>query len=186
MGLPKESFLATTPNMKTFLEIGQRVAWKSGKEWKTGTILLKGDPEKNLREHLRKEFTLAYESKRENKKPHYYVAADTPLFKPGYVVHCVPAHHLQNEATSKPHRLRLLECLGKKELLHIALTALETYQRLKTRCPKELIDALHQINPESFPKPKSSTQKPPRKNTSAKKELENKNPLKASSSKKLK
>lgn len=140
--------------MKASLDIGQRVAWKSGKEWKTGTILLKGDPQKNLREHLKKEFTLAYESKRENKKPHYYVAADTPLFKPGYVVHCVPAHHLQKEATSKPHRLRLLESLGKKELLHIALTTLETYQRLKTRCPQELIDTLHQINPESFPKPK--------------------------------
>lgn len=142
--------------MKTSLQIGQRVAWKSGKEWKTGTILLEGDPQKNLREHLKKEFTLAYESKRENKRPHYYVAADTPLFKPGYVVHCVPAHHLQNEATSKPHRTRLLECLGKKELIQIALSVLETYQTLKTRCPKELIETLYQINPESFPKPKHS------------------------------
>jgi hypothetical protein len=144
--------------MKRRFQIGQRVAWKSGKEWKTGSILLEGDPKKNTREQLKKEFTLAYKSKRENKKPHYYVAADSLLFKPGYLVHCVPEHHLQKEETSWPYRDQLIEKLSKKDLLKIAKVVLYLHHHSKQTCPKSLNETLHQIDPKSFPIPQ-----PPKK-----------------------
>jgi len=142
--------------MRTDLSPSTRVAWKSGKQWKTGTILLVGKPDHNPKEQLKKEFTLAYDSRRQPKSEYYYVAADSPLFQPGYTVHCVPANHLQHEKTSWPFKERLIEKMNKKELLILARSAIATQHRMKKRCPQEILIGLHQIHPDLFPKPTPS------------------------------
>jgi hypothetical protein len=137
--------------MRTKLKPGTRVAWKSGKQWKTGSVLLAGDPTQKTKKVIAKEFTLAYESQKTPKTDFYYIAADSPLFQPGYTVHCVSANHLQHEETSWPYKEKLLDNLSKKDLKTLAQAALKTQQRLKKRCPQEIQDALHQLNPQTFP-----------------------------------
>jgi hypothetical protein len=81
-------------------EIGERVVWKSGDHWKMGTILCLGKNRKEAEDNLPQGYKIQYVSKKrdaedQSKSLIYFVAADTPLFKPGFTAHSVPERHLQ-------------------------------------------------------------------------------------------
>jgi hypothetical protein len=101
MGRPK----TRVPGIPRF-HIGERVIWKSGTKWKMGTILCLGKTKEEAQKNLPAGYKIQYkktDQKQINKEFDnfiYYVAADTPLFKPGFTAFSVPERHLQNQNES--------------------------------------------------------------------------------------
>jgi hypothetical protein len=93
------------PDQPRFAE-GDRVAWKSGKAWKRGTVLKSfdaGSPEdrKKAAESISPDYKLGKARKTPSQKKEsggfsYLVAEDSPLFQPGRTACSVPENHLQD------------------------------------------------------------------------------------------
>jgi hypothetical protein len=132
------------------LKENERVVWKSGEKWKSGTIIAIGKTKEEAIEKLGAEYKLHYASSKEGKPPFYLVAADTPLFKPGYTVHSVPEHHLQLEKESWVFKKEKIESLSKEDLLKISIATAKLVHEKKSKAPEELTKALNEILPESF------------------------------------
>jgi hypothetical protein len=101
------------PGVPRFQE-GERVVWKSGNNWKMGTVICHGKSRAEAERNLPEGYKIQYNPKNIDEKIKknsnvdppleveanpkqiiYLVAADTPLFKPGFTAHSVPERHLQ-------------------------------------------------------------------------------------------
>jgi len=131
---------------------GTRVAWKSGRSWKTGTALAFGKTREEALSQLGPEYHVRYQTDKDAKGPFHYVAVDTPLFKPGYTVCSIPENHLQLESESWEFKRTVLEQLSKTELFGIVLATAKFAHEKKSKTPKTLQDALHTAAPAAFPK----------------------------------
>lgn len=152
MGRPK----ATAPRFK----IGDRVAWVSpsqklgleSSQKRTGTVVSVGKTREEALSRIPQEYGVHYKSERVAKGPFYYVAADTPLFKPGFSVHCVPARRLQKEADTIEYKIEAIRGMGTSELRTVVSTVAIELHKMKKAVPKSLLSALAQWD-KIFPQP---------------------------------
>lgn len=128
---------------------GDRVAWGSRGRRKTGTVVAVGETRDEALAQLPKELKTAYKSERASKGPFYYVAADTPLFKPGFTAHSVPEHKMQAESESLEFKVDAARALPAQTLAIIATTAAACLHKKAGR--PEILKELNKLCPEAFP-----------------------------------
>jgi len=152
---------------------GDRVAWKSGKAWKKGTVLTAfPSDDQELRQKALAEISPNYKlgkkrttpSKKGNPKGFtYLVAEDSPLFQPGRTVCSVPENHLQDIKetwvfTEEAILKRFQENQGNPEQVGKTLAlAVARRLHLKENIPLIIQNAFAREFPEASPKKKGNT-----------------------------
>lgn len=137
---------------------GDRVAWTSPSaklgldkaRKRTGTVVSVGRTREEAASAIPKEYGIHYKSTRAAKGPFYYVAADTPLFKPGYTVHSVPEKRLQHEESTLEYKLGALRGLEEATLRVLASTVAAATHRTKSPALRELAQNLRGLCPAAF------------------------------------
>lgn len=144
--------------------IKDRVVWKSGKHWRSGEVLVIGKNQENIQGSIPTGYKLQY-VKASNppkntrlakivsqKSFAYLVAADSPLFKPGFTVHSIPEHHLQKETESWFYKQELIR---NKEFEHESLRELvlevaKATHRNKKTVPENILKLYESLVPELY------------------------------------
>jgi hypothetical protein len=139
---------------------GERVVWKSGTHWKMGTVLCFGKNKKQAEENLPEGYKIQYNSKikelieERNSEPKdhtsfiYFVAADTPLFKPGFVAHSVPERHLQKQKDSWFSKEQIMwEEHKEKDFFPLALEIARAIHNNAKNLPNEIKETFYKICP---------------------------------------
>jgi hypothetical protein len=125
-------------------EIGERVVWKSGTHWKMGTIICLGKTKKEAESNLPNGYKIQYNSKKEiplNTQFIYFVASDTPLFKPGFIAHSVPERHLQKHKESWYSKQEIMwEEYKSQDFFELALGVAKAIHKNPKDVPKEIRD----------------------------------------------
>jgi hypothetical protein len=138
-------------------EIGERVIWKSGKKWKSGSIIFRTRNKKELLTNIPKGYKLQYSDKEnemsETKALTYLVAADSPLFKPGFTVHSIPERHIQKEKESWVWKVEQIEKAqseenNRKNLLKLAIEVARTLHTNKRKVPETIKKIFYELYPE--------------------------------------
>lgn len=133
--------------------IGERVVWKSGEHWKMGTIVCYGKNKEDAEKDLPDGYKIQYNSRKEGAKPQhkqilYIVAADTPLFKPGFITHSVPERHLQKHTESWYFKEQTMWNEHKhKNFFDLALVIAKAIHSSPKNLPKEIIEAFQKVCP---------------------------------------
>lgn len=133
--------------------IGERVVWKSGENWKMGTIICSGKNKTEAEANLPEGYKIQYKSKNNEATPDskqiiYFVAADTPLFKPGFIAHSVPERHLQNHKESWYSKEEIMwEEYKNKDFFELALIVAKSIHSSPKSLPKEIKEAFEKICP---------------------------------------
>jgi hypothetical protein len=139
-------------------KVGDRVAWVSpsaklgldARTKKTGTVVSVGATRAEALAGLDSGYKTAYNSGRNARGPFYYVAADTPLFKPGFTAHSVPERRLQKESDTLDYKLAAIRALEPTTLgIVAALVATSLHKNPKKQ--DELTKDLNKLCPEAFP-----------------------------------
>jgi len=166
MGRPKIRNTGT-PRFK----VGERVIWKSGKNWRSGEVLHYGKGKQELLKAVPEGYKLQYSEKdkmedreeghgsSESKSFTYLVAADSPLFRPGYTVHSIPERHLQKETESWVWKENLITTkeIPKKNLKELVIEVVKTMHKSKKSVPTNIQEKIFEIMPELQEGPSDST-----------------------------
>jgi hypothetical protein len=132
-------------------ELGDRVVWKSGKNWKSGEVLFRSRDKAEVLKSIPKGYKLQYsdhETKQSKTKSlTYLVAADSPLFKPGFSVHSIPERHLQKESESWIWKSNILQSqkLDTTEITNFLLTVGHCLHKNKKAVPSQIKEEFETI-----------------------------------------
>lgn len=157
---PKTPVGRNKRNLPRF-QTGDRVCWTTGNQKRSGTIIAAGSTREEAVAQIGKEYRLVYKSEKNRSGPFYYVAADTPLFKPGYSAHSIPERHLIPEKDDIGFKQEAALQMSATQAKQCAITVVTYLHEKKGRAPKELVEELHRICPHAFPIPQktNATQK---------------------------
>jgi hypothetical protein len=150
MGRPK-----ARPQGEARFSSGERVVWKSGDQWKTGTVICHGETKTEADSKLPPGYKIQYRGKETNikkvKQKLYYVAADSPLFKPGFTVHSVPERHLQKEKESWiPKEEAVKNICSNSPFINLILCIAKAIHTKKSGVPHEIIEEFNKQFPNIF------------------------------------
>jgi hypothetical protein len=157
MGRPKTR-IEGLPRFKE----GERVMWKSGKNWHSGEVIFIGKTKKEIQEGLPKGYKLQYKgsetddtkSKRQTSFT-YLVAADSPLFKPGFTAHSIPEKHLQKESDSWNYKEQIIRRSNfeVEDLKELVIEVAKAIHKGKTKVPENIVKFYQKIEPVTLKKP---------------------------------
>jgi hypothetical protein len=119
-------------------QLGDRVAWTSGKEWKCGTVMGAGLSKEEALKSIPPGYTLTYKSSKTTTGRIYLVAADLGMLKPGYHLHSVKESRLRHEHESWIHRLETLQALPASQILALTTQLLRYTHDRGGRAAKEV------------------------------------------------